>query len=173
MEFQQELDLPRFDGKKYTKTLEKVIGQIFREAAREWLRHILSSHFPVETGMAKATLTKLADFLRVAINVTPTRESYRSSLYGGDWVDYSTGRELSSFTFIDDKNSPGTGDFIFIWTTNVLHFWLADYYTIPKYKPPAIVGEIRVEEARGVFLDYVQRKFEERLPDFNEGLTNG
>lgn len=147
---------------RHTRTLDRILGQTIREAARQWLRTIVPL-VPVETGMAKATLQPLGELLRVAVPVSPVRKPYYSKLEKG-FQSPGTGRlkgkefELQSTDF----------QYSFIWSTKVLHYWLSQYY-----RGNAIPGEEAIQLGEQAFLQKVQQNLETRIPKILEGLIDG
>ena len=157
------LDLPR-----YNKTLDRVMGQIVREAAREWLRTILEKNIPVETGMAKAALVPVGRFLnRVGgLDISPTRQPYKSKLEGGT-VSIAFGIAKSSFVLDDDKSTPLSFVYNFEWSTSVLHYWLQQFY---KQGTP---GEAHLPDAEEAFHAYVAEAIERRIPHYADFILEG
>lgn len=139
------------------------MGQIVREAAREWLRTMLEQGVaPVETGMAKAALVPVGRILRNVggLGISPTRKPYFSKLEGGT-QDIGFGESKTSVTIRDDKSNPLTFVYEFEWTTEVLHYWLRQYYN-----GPAIPGEDALPQAEDAFLQHVNATLARRLPHF-------
>ena len=154
-----ELDLPR-----YNKTLDRVLGQIIREAAREWLRSVLKNNPPVETGMAKSTLVPLGRFLNKVGNLgfTPQRKPYFTKFEGE--ISPEAGEEKSKFYLRDDRSHPLSFVYEFEWSTDVLHYWIREFYN----GSPA--GEELLDEAEQNFLDHIERTIDKRLPHYADFL---
>lgn len=150
-----------FDEISYKKTLDKKLGVIIREAARLWLREIIT-HIPVETGMAKATLQPLGRFLRVAVDVRPKRKPYYSDLEGTVQFD-GAGRLRQKFILTDDKSNPLNFIYEFEWSTSVLHYWLEEFY-----RGAALSGPEAIDAADSVFITYLRTEVNKRIPDLSE-----
>lgn len=146
------------DVKRYTKTLDRIMGQIIREAAREWLRAILVSvpsrgGFPVETGAAKSTLQPLGRFLRVAVPINPTK---RANDHEHRW---GAGQfEITSKNF----------EYEFRWSTDLLHYYLNEFFSISTV---ASSPWNTLEAGEAAFLTYVEDAIERRLPDIEIEVT--
>lgn len=154
LNFESSLLILNLDVKKYTKTLDRVMGQIIREAAREWLRAILVSvpsrgGFPVETGAAKSTLQPLGRFLRVAVPISPTKP-VRANDYEHRWG-------ASDFS-ITSKNF----EYEFSWSTDLLHYYLNEFFSISTV---ASSPWHSLEAGEAAFLSYVEEALERRLPN--------
>lgn len=164
-----EFNLFELDYDRVTKTLDRTMGQIIREAAREWLRTILINGVPVETGMAKATFQPLGRFLsNVNVNgglaISPTRKPYYSKLEGTT-QDIASGNQKQEFYVHDDKSHPQRFIYEFYWATDVLHWFLERYYN-----GAAIPGEYSIEMANEAMEAYVVSALERRLPRLYEFL---
>lgn len=142
---------------RLNKTLDRVMGQIIREAAREWLRALVV-HIPVQTGMAKGALQPLGRFLRVAVPVRPVRKPYYSKLEGGI-SEPGFGAQKTDFYFRDDKSHPMSFIYEFTWSTDVLHYWLQEFYN-----GKAIPGEIAMRDAEEAFQLHIVNAINRRLP---------
>ncbi len=145
------------DGKKFTKTLDRVMGQIIREAAREWLKAVLESvpsrgGFPVLTGAAKSTLVPLGRFLRVAVPVNPTVPAEKRRT--------AEGEASQQFRIIDDKNNGGSFTYSFEWSTTLLHYFINEFYGYIPYAPWNTV-----EKGEDAFREYVENALNTRLPN--------
>lgn len=150
----QLLSLPL---KRYTKTMDRELGKIIREAAREWLRAVIKAvpsrgGFPVLTGMAKSTLKPLSRFLRVAIGSTSPQPGFKSR--------ESDGEKLSRFKITDDKSNPGSFVYEFEWSNEVLHYYLNEYYEISTVSSSPWFTEAQGESA---FLQYVEQALNDRM----------
>ena len=71
--FKSGLSIVNLDLDKYNKALRKELGIVLHNGAKIWLREWIKLGIPVETGMAKAALQPLGKFLRVAVDIRPTR----------------------------------------------------------------------------------------------------
>jgi hypothetical protein len=159
LSFRRTLNFPKYDLKSHSKAMIKTAGQLLRESAREWLRVLIESNLPVETGMAAATLEPLARYLNVAFDINPKRKPYFSKLEGVI-QSVPTGRKKSGFTILDDTNNGGSAIFQFQWETDVLHFWLSDYYR------GEVSGEVRLQEANEAFIEHMNTGLATRMPGF-------
>ena len=152
------------------KTLDRILTSIWKQAAREWLRELIKG-IPVETGMAKGSLTPLGRFLNVAVPISPTRAPYFNKLEGVTATP-DAGAAKTEFE-LETKNFTYT----FTWSTDVLHYWLAQFY-----KGQAIPGEQLIKEADAVFQQFVTETVTRRVaneltprrvPLVLEGFNNG
>ena len=157
-----ELDLPR-----YNKTLDRVLGQIIREAAREWLRYIILQNVPVDTGMAKSTLVPLGRFLNNVggLGFTPKRKPYFNFDEGE--ISPEAGERKSEFFLRDDKSTPLSFIYEFEWSTDVLHYWLQEFY---NGTPP---GSAHLPGAENAFFAHIEETIDSRLPHYADYLKNG
>lgn len=163
LEFSGELPHINFDRVAYTKKLDKTMGLIVREAARQWLRAILLSipsrgGFPVLTGAAKSTLVPLGRFLRVAVPVTPT-VGVRDGRYRGD--RRAEGADSSEFEIVDDKNGGIDNGYSFEWSSDLLHYYINEFYTSNVPEAPWHT----LEKGEQAFYDYVDWAIANKLPD--------
>lgn len=144
------------------------MGQVFRESARHWLRTILETNVPVETGMAKATLLPVGRYLRNVGNlqINPRRKPYYHHTEGVV-ASPSSGIEKSSFFFEDDKTNPLAFIYTFEWTTSVLHYWVSGYYR------QGVPGEVHLEKAKDAFDNFLSTTLNRRIPHFAEFILKG
>jgi len=156
-----------FDDVKYTKTLDRVAGQIFRESVREWLRAVLTSvsgSFPVVTGTAKSTLVPLGRFLRNVggLQVNPTK----SQKGKGPGV----GQAASDFEIIDDRNAPGTLNYQFNWSNSIEHYFINEFFKASHIKTPTIPWFTTAAGQRAWEISINQRTLA-RLPKMTDFFT--
>ncbi len=145
-----------FDEVDYTKTLDRIMGQIIREAARQWLRTVLISvpargGFPVLTGAAKSTLAPLGRILRVAVPVKPVARDGRRVI-----IDRREEGESSQEFEIEDK----WPDYTFRWSTDLLHYYINEFYGVIPHAPWG-----SVEYGERAFLAYTEEALNRRLPN--------
>lgn len=146
----------------YTKEMDRIIGQIFREAAREWLRAFLLEGVPVETGMAKAGLQPLGRFLRVAVPISPKRKPYYSKLEGGR-QSIGLGHDKSRFFLKDDRTNPLEFVHEFEWSSEILHYYLKEFYNGTSQ-----AGEEAIVSAETAFIAHLEDALVRRLPKLEE-----
>lgn len=155
LKFEGGFEAFRLDEKAITKTTKKQLNIALRQATREWLRHWISNNLPpVDTGMARASFKPLGQFLRVAVPIKIKRKPYYSKLEGGVQSP-ELGIEKQSFSFTDDNDI-----YEFTWTTETLHYFLAQYYNGPA--PP---GDAFIEEAAQKFVEYLMENLPKRVPN--------
>lgn len=142
----------KIDHDKALKKVQTILGQVFRQAARAWLRYIIVN-VPVQTGMAKGALAPLGRFLRVAVPISPTRKPYKHKLEGGVLATPQAGADKSEFDFAYDGLTAE-----FTWSTDVLHYWLSKYYS-----GKAIPGDQLLQLSDIVFEMYVTDNLPKRL----------
>lgn len=158
---------------EYTKTMDRVLGQVVREAAREWIRAWLLEGIPVETGMAKATLQPISRYLKNVFTegINPTRKPYFSQLEGVE-QSISSGHDKTSFTVQDDKTHPLFFIYEYAWSTEVLHYFHKEFYN-----GSATVGEDAIKIAEAAYIAHVEATIAHRLPklveymDFDSAFT--
>jgi hypothetical protein len=130
----------KFRKKEYRQALDDSIRKIFLTAMRHWLdavTHAVNNDFPVQSGMAKASLSALAEYLN---------SSEVKSIGFGKGIAFSIdhdpkkvipgkksrglGRALSKKNnfLVEYKNQYGTFYWKFDWWTNVEHFIQNDQY---------------------------------------------
>lgn len=136
--------------RKYSATLDKELGRIIREAAREWLRAVLTSvpsrgGFPVVTGAAKSTLVPLGRILRVSVPVRPQPD--KNGYYRGD--RRAEGQREQKFRIVDDNNKGRKYIYSFEWSTTLLHYYLNEFGLVHGNAWES------VERGREAFMDYV------------------
>lgn len=153
--------LMKIDKIKYTKTLNRILGEIIREAVREWLRAFLKSvpergGFPVLTGAAKSTIAPLARYIKnVSIgDISPTGRLDRRE----------EGEKSATFEIVDGK---GGLDFIyeFSWATTLIHFYHNEYKSMP-----GVAGSPwhSVDKGEAAMKAYVDEALRRRLPKISD-----
>ncbi len=154
LKFKSKLNTVKLDQAAYTKTLDKQLGIIIREAAREWLRAVITfapsrGGFPVWSGMAKSTLKPLGRFLRVAVPVTPEE---------GAPDRRSMGEEDSSFE-ISDTN----GKYTFAWSNTVFHYYLHEFGLVARNTEPKGPWQ-SIKHGERAMIRYVEQALVKKLP---------
>lgn len=154
LEINFNFDIVELDIQRFNKTLDRVMGQIIREAAREWLRAILVSvpargGFPVLTGAAKSTLAPVGRLLRVAVPISPVKGDRRAE-----------GEASTTLKIVDDRNNGGSFNYSFEWSTSLLHYYINEFYA---YIPHAPWNTLEAGEA--AFTAYVENALATRLPN--------
>lgn len=164
MSFDFSLPELTFNEINFTKTMNRVIGEVIRESARQWMRAILA-HIPVETGMARATMIPLGEYLNNVGGLAfgPKRQPYYSKLEQGI-QDMGFGIEKTSFTLIDDAPD---FRYYFEWSTNVKHYWISEFYK-GNYKP----GELALLEGEEAFFAHFNTTIIRRLPKLEDFLDD-
>lgn len=153
--------LMKIDKIKYTKTLNRILGEIIREAIREWLRAVLKSvpergGFPVLTGAAKSTLAPLGRYIKnVSIgDISPTGRLDRRA----------EGESKQEFNIVDGK---GGLDFIyeFSWATTLLHYHINEYNQMP-----GVAGSPwhSIDKGEAAMKAYVDEALRRRLPKISD-----
>jgi hypothetical protein len=142
VKFQSKLTLV-FQDQRFTKRRDKMIGQCFREAIRQWLRAVLvgvAGDFPVWTGEAMSSLKPLARYLRVKTKrITPVKRRKD----GRPVPDRRTeGERKQRFRMRDDKSHAGSFLYSFFWRSDVLHFFINEYFSTQiKHTPWGVVAQ--------------------------------
>jgi len=166
--FKLQLGALKWDRINYTKTLDRRLGQIIRQAAREWLKTVIKSiegSFPVETGMAAGSLIPMARKLRVAFSVRPTRKPYYSKLEGGV-QSLQAGMREQNFYLRDDKTNPMSFIYEFEWTSTVVHYTINESYPIPFVKSETPWHTRRAGDAAAEA--YIQKWIDRAFPELEK-----
>jgi len=138
------------DVQKYTKTLDAAMDVQMRQAARAWLRAVITK-VPIWTGMAQGSLRPLGTFLKVAIPITPV--AFRKGM-GPD-----AGAAKSSFVFKKEGNK-----YIFRFTEGVAHYTINEFYDVPNVKLRTPGPWRSFKEGELAWDDYIQNELPKRLP---------
>jgi len=161
LEIQGGLQFLDFDHISFTKTLDRVLGQIIREAAREWLRAVLTAvpargGFPVLTGAAKSTLVPLGRFLKNVggLKVTPVARKGRSTV-----IDKRAEGEASQSFTLESKNF----NYTFEWSTDLLHYYINEYFGFIPFAPWNTL-----EAGQEAFVAFVEEAIDRRLPNISD-----
>jgi hypothetical protein len=163
IEITQGFRLINFDSKSITKRIDRICGEIIRESAREWLRAVLKSvpargGFPVWSGAAKSTLAPLGRFLRVALGST--------SPVSGAPNRTDLGEASQKFVIIDDATRGVNYDYVFEWSTDLLHYYINEFYGYIPFAPWQTT-----DAGHFAFVRNVQASFDRRLPNIGEFFT--
>jgi hypothetical protein len=155
LEFRTSLPLINIDVKRYTKTLDRTMGQIIRESAREWLRAILVSvagDFPVWSGAAKSTLIPLGRFLGQVkgLEANPVQKAPDRRDLGENSQDF----------YISSKDF----NYEFFWSTSLLHYYTNEFYHVPI---PHISPWHTLDAGEDAWLKYVEDALNRRLPNLS------
>lgn len=151
----------RFNKRKYNKTLDEKLGSLLRQAARIWLRAVLTSvpargGFPVLTGEAKSTLVPLGRFLRVAVPVRPVEGDKRSK-----------GESSQSFKIIDDTRSGRKFIYRFEWSNSVLHYYINEYFGLIPFAPWNTT-----EAGAAAFTSYLEQELLRQVPNLLDHIES-
>ena len=163
LDFRRQLDLLEVPERRLNMTLDKVLGQVIREAARRWLRKYIL-HVPAETGMARGALRPLGQFLRLAVPIRPTRKPYFSQLEGVI-QDIDAGEAMNYWNIVDDKSGALEFVYEFEWSTNMLHYYSSQYYN-----GKALSGEEVLPIAESAFTDHIQSTLANRVAQSIQGI---
>lgn len=157
-----------FDSKLLNKTVDRVMGQILREAAREWLRAILVSvpsrgGFPVLTGAAKSTLVPLGRFLRQVkgLEVRPTSDGKHP--YKDRRAEGEASQEFQLTNVPREGRSNPDGVYNFGWANDILHYYINEYWGVIPSGPWHTL-----EAGKAAWDAYVEEALNRRLPDIAE-----
>lgn len=141
------------DVGRMTKTLNENMSIQMRQAARAWLREVIT-HVPVWTGTSKGSLQPIGRFLNVQIPISPrvTRKGM-----GPD-----VGAKASAFKFYREKSKH-----FFKIDINVAHYAVNEYHNVN------LTGQFHLttpgpyhsfEYGEMAFEDYVRNTMPGRLP---------
>lgn len=170
LEFSSYIQPLTFDAKRMKRTFDKLMGRTIREGARRWLRAWLEEGVPVETGMALGALQPLGRFLRVSLSnnaygTSPTRKPYYNTTEGVMSTP-EAGARGSHFRLQDDSNNHGSFIYEFEWSTEVLHYYLSQFY-----RGQATPGENAILQAEQAMIEYVEDRIRTNFPDLNDYLS--
>lgn len=152
-------------ARKYRVTVDRKLGTIIREAAREWLRAVITAvpsrgGFPVVTGAAISTLKPLSRYLgRPAVNNTPRAGT--DGVYRGDRREL--GIDNQTFKIVDDTTPGRKFIYRFEWESSLLHYILND---TKGYVPSAPWHTMEAGER--AFYAYIQNRIDDLAPDLRD-----
>ena len=146
---------------EYSKRFGIIVGQVFRQAIRAWLRTIitttqgvLDSDFPVKTGTAKATLKPIGRLLRVAVPISPKIKAKGR----GPGV----GEAAASWDIVD------TGLILtFDWTPGILWYYINEVRTKSKWHQPWN----SMRRGGEAFTEWIDRELKRRMPNILDYLA--
>jgi hypothetical protein len=145
---------------RFTKTLEDVLETQIRQAARAWLREVIT-HVPVYTGMARGSLIPLGQFLRVAI---PINRNPSADEHGYSWRSQAQGISLGHFSFTRTKTT-----IQFHFSTSVPHFIINELFdvsdTIHLIEPTPWHS---FEFGKDAFFNYLNSNLPQKLPKLSK-----
>lgn len=161
LNFQLPLPDLTFDQVNLTKTMDRIIGQVLRESTREWLRVLLSDvNVPVETGMARATLIPIGEYLHNVggLIFAPTRNPYFHATEG-TIASIESGIDRQQFQIVD--TAIGSWVYSVQWDPHVKHYWVEGYYeNVGNTSTPGPEALDKAEEAFfGHFYPTLDRRF--------------
>lgn len=107
----------KFDEKGFRKSVDMLMEQQMRMAARAWLRAVIP-HVPVYTGMARGSLQPLGKFLKVSVPINPY--AFRKGM------GPAAGASKSLFSFTKTN-----GIYTFEFDSQVMHYKINEFYNVP------------------------------------------
>lgn len=168
----------RFDGKGFRREYRDQLYQLFIDACQAWVEAVLTAvngSFPVWTGMAKASLVPLAEYLQVEsmepfsldLSITPHPDSDWHQQHG---QNITAGLAANKFkiTQLGSKDNP-TG-FNFYYTNLVPHYELNESNAIatvpssPWYTFPA---------GQAAFEEYIRDNYDRYVPVMTDYFSLG
>lgn len=154
-----------FDAKLLNRTIDRVMGQIIREAAREWLRAILKSvpsrgGFPVLTGASKSTLVPLGRFLKQVkgLEVTPVYDGKHP--FQDRRAEGEASQEFQITKVPREGRDHPDGHYNFAWANDVLHYYINEFFPIIKSAPWHTL-----EAGQAAFEASIEEAISRRLPN--------
>ena len=151
----------------FTKTLTEAIEVQSRQAARAWLKAVLTK-VPTWTGEARGSLKPLGQFLRVAVPITPSPSKWaRRAIAEGHTAE--SGEAQGHFQF---KNEGGTR-FVFIFKTDVVHYLINEFYNV---KPPINLIDpapwFSLRAGKKAYTEYLNTNLKQKIPKIKSFLTS-
>jgi hypothetical protein len=161
-----------FDGKKFTKEMERRAFQLMREAAREWVRAVYVK-VPVWTGMARGALKYaqgrvgpsaglfLSEYLKILIPIGPERTHDGKPLEVRKDKSPQIGGRKARYTFSYYK-----GQFNFTLNIDIVHYEINEFHAghPPSYSRPWNSFQAGDE----AFKAYIDANVERILPNVND-----
>lgn len=163
-----EADFPAltFDKKFYGKTFNRIMGEILRESVRVFLRTLLA-HVPVETGMARATLIPIGQYLHNVggLIFSPIRDPYFHKDEGGV-ISKDLGISRQSFQVVDDNMT----NFVYsaYWDSGTTHYFIQGYY---NNQPKSLPGWVAIPLAEQAMIQFFNKTVLRRIPDLGDYIN--
>jgi len=159
----KKLKVPKgFD--RWSQELAQGMARLAMEAARVWLATIInhsSKTFPVQTGMAKASLRPLARYLGMSVSITPTRKPYKGhSIPLGE----ALGGKAPFHKAITGPGAMGLVAVTFEWPIEVEHFRWNDFFP-HNYGPDKLQTPWGfIQDANAAYEKYVLANWSKYVP---------
>lgn len=159
--FKVDVKILKFDKKGYTEALGKAVEVQVRQAAREWLRAVIIE-VPVYSGQAASSLVPLSQYLRIAIDTSPTENARERKLDGR-----SLGRSQGHYSF-DHTDTIYT----FSFSTEVPHYLINEFNT-GLGQPPLIHPTPWKSMTYGkiAFQNYLKSNLKDKIPKISKYIT--
>jgi hypothetical protein len=148
----------KFDANGYRKSVDALMEQQMRMAARAWLRAVIP-HVPVYTGMARGSLRPLGQFLKVSVPISPiaTRKG----------MGIGAGESKSWF-----KISKSGGNYTFEYNSSVAHYEINEFYNVPlPLTHPTPWHSFKYGDE--AFNEYARTKMPPRIPRVQDFIKVG
>jgi hypothetical protein len=160
-----KLKVMKLSDGKYTETFNTALETQIRQAARAWLRTVIT-RVPVYSGMARGSLIPLGQYLRVAIPIHPTESSKRHG-YKKDRI--SEGEAKGGFDFSKTKTL-----FKFHFSTDVAH------YQFNEFNDPRPIIKLQhepipwhsMEAGRESFDQYLAENLPDKIPKLSKYIVS-
>lgn len=155
--------------KKFDRWAQEFIDNMAKlamEAARVWLSTIIdhsSKEFPVQTGMAKASLRPLARYLGMSVSITPTRKPYKGrNIFLGE----ALGKKPPYNKIITGPKAMGLVSITFEWPIDVEHFMYNDFFHHPAFGPGVLKTPWGfIVDANKAYEDYILKNWSTYVPN--------
>lgn len=146
----------KLNKEKYLKTVNEQLDIAIRNAARAWLRAVLT-RVPVYTGEARGSLVPLGQFLKVAVDTTPNPNARAHGHKSGR----AEGEAQGHFQFEHLKTL-----IRFVFETDVLHYILNEKFNM---NPPIHLTHLprpwdSMTVGKEAFFEYLRTDLPKRLP---------
>jgi hypothetical protein len=153
----------KFQSQAYTTALDTACQVQIRQAARAWLRAILSRGLPpVFTGTARGTLKPLGQYLRVAIPISPV--AFRKGKGPG------VGASLGRFEFLAQNFR-----YTFEWDTDLFYYHINEFSSfVPGFHFRTPIPWHSMAIGQAAFEEYIRTVLPDRIPkvkDFIDVIT--
>jgi hypothetical protein len=151
---------------EFNKTLIKNLEKLNREAARAWLKAVIT-RVPVWSGEARGSLRPLGQFLKEAIPINPSSSpgALRAMAAGHT---AAAGEAQGSFEF----KIEGGRRVVFIFNTQVVHYLINEYYPAPE--PNNLITETpwySFRAGRIAYDQYITQNLKTSIPRIKSYIT--
>jgi hypothetical protein len=154
----------KLDQVKFTKAITEAMETQNRQAARAWLRAVLTK-VPQWTGEARGSLRPLGQFLRVAVPIQISDSKWaKRAIEQGHTAE--AGEAQGHFAFKTESNR-----FTFEFNTDVIHYLINEFY---NYNPPIhliqAVPWFSFRAGKAAYKQYLSENLKNKIPKLKSYL---